>query len=348
MSFKIFKDSICACLLLVVLVGTSTAVTASDTLRLGWQIPWATQGQLVMGLKHTNIPEMLDLNIEYIGFTYGGPLNRAALAKEVDVLLTADQPALVLMSRDPSFRIVARMMYNRVCIYVPPQSPVTELQQLSNKIVMGPVGAAAERVAMAAMSRSGVDLKSVSVGSLDMAQQSALLTRTKDPKTWPGVDALFGFDPLPAVFDEKGQARILNCGKVVSMVLASREMLETRRQELEAFLSAFVLSWHYFAQNPQAVNGLFSKESRLNVSDAVLDQAASIEPNRWVKSFDDLRLTFIDDDFSVLKDANDFLLERKIIKKRIDAKAYMELDSLKTALGRPDLKDMIQKIQLKN
>jgi hypothetical protein len=73
-------------------------------IRLGWQVPWATQGQLVMGLKHTNIASLLGLELTYVGFAYGAPLNQAALAGEVDVLLTADQPALLLLGKTDQFK----------------------------------------------------------------------------------------------------------------------------------------------------------------------------------------------------------------------------------------------------
>ena len=99
----------------------SITTTANESpIRLGWQVPWATQGQLVMALKYTNISKLTDTHIEYSGFSYGGPLNKAALGNNVDILLTADQPAMVLVSRNPNFRIVSRMMYNRVCIMYHP------------------------------------------------------------------------------------------------------------------------------------------------------------------------------------------------------------------------------------
>ncbi|MCK5360724.1 MAG: ABC transporter substrate-binding protein, partial [Gammaproteobacteria bacterium] len=240
----------------------SATATANDTkIRLGWQVPWATQGQLVMGLQHTNIPQLNDLDIDYIGFSYGGPLNKAAIAGEVDILLTADHPALVLMSKKPGYRIVSRMMYNRVCIYVPSKSSIQELKQLEGKKVMGPVGAAAERVAMQGLRDASVDIEGLRIGKLDMAQQSALLSREGSDKAWTGVDALFGFDPLPAVFQEQGKARMLNCGKVVSVVVASPEMLK-RKDDLKRFLQAFRMSWHYYAKNPKVVNQKFSEQSR--------------------------------------------------------------------------------------
>ncbi len=70
------------------------ATAQAKPIRLGWHVPWATQGQLVMGLKYTNIPKLVAIELDFIGFSYGGPLNHAALSGKVDVLLTADQPAL--------------------------------------------------------------------------------------------------------------------------------------------------------------------------------------------------------------------------------------------------------------
>ncbi|GMR05686.1 MAG: hypothetical protein BMS9Abin25_0261 [Gammaproteobacteria bacterium] len=296
---------------------------SETTIRLGWQVPWATQGQLVMGLQHTNIPRLNNLNINYAGFAYGGPLNKAALAGEVDILLTADHPALVLMSKDPGYRIVSRMMYNRVCIYVPSKSPIVELSQLAGKTVMGPVGAAAERVALQALREASVDVDSLRVGKLDMAQQSALLSREGSESSWSGVDALFGFDPLPAVFQEQGKARMLQCGKVVSVVVASPEMLK-RKDDLKRFLQAFRMSWYYYANNPQRVNQLFSKQSRLNVSDMVLDEAASIEPNRWTTDPARQRFVFLDGDMEILEEAQKYLLVHKILSSPLDISAQLE------------------------
>lgn len=299
------------------------AYGSETPIRLGWQLPWATQGQLVMGLQHTNIPELNSLDINYVGFAYGGPLNKAALSGEVDILLTADHPAMVLMSKNPGYRIVSRMMYNRVCIYVPSQSPITELSQLAGKTIMGPIGAAAERVALQALRDASVDIDSLRVGKLDMAQQSALLSRDGSSKSWQGVDALFGFDPLPAVFKEQGKARMLHCGKVVSVVVASPEMLK-RKDELSRFLNAFRMSWYYFASKPERVNQLFSRQSRLNVSDAVLDEAASIEPNRWTTDTKKQRFTFTDEDLKVLQEAQKYLLDRHILSSPLNIPAQLD------------------------
>jgi len=78
------------------------AVHAEDLtkIRVGWQVPWATQGQLVQILKHTDILKQNGLEAEFVGRTYGPVLNEIALANGIDVVLTADQPAAALFSKN--------------------------------------------------------------------------------------------------------------------------------------------------------------------------------------------------------------------------------------------------------
>lgn len=322
------------------------ATVSAEPIRLGWQIPWATQGQLVMGLKNTNIPKLAGIDVTYSGFTYGGPLNRAALAGQVDILLTADQPALVLLSKGDRFIIVGRMMYNRVCLYVPPQSKIHTLKELEGKHILGPVGAAAERVAFAELQAAGVNTSRLRAGSFDMSQQAAMIKTANNKSAWPGVDALYGFDPFPAIFELNGDARMLGCGNVVSVIVASRDMVEKRRAELESFLRAFTLSWYRFAQAPSQTNKWFSDESRLNVGDDVLDKCASVEPNRWVKKIGDVRLDFADADLKVVDAAMDFLVERGVVKTRFDYRKLMNLEPLKSALAGKDLDALYRQVRV--
>lgn len=333
-------------ILLIVLSAASAMPAMAAPVRLGWQVPWATQGQLVMGLTRTNIPALAGVQIEPVGFSYGAPLNSAALAGEVDVLLTADQPALVLLSKTDRFAIVARMMYNRVCIYVPPASPIRGLRQLKGRQVLGPVGAAAERVAIAAVKQAGVAAADVTWGNLDMAGQAALLKRGAERGSWPGADALYGFDPLPAVFEEAGQARMLSCGNVVSFVLASRDMIEKRPQELQAFLRAFALSWSFFATQPKLANRWFAEEARLDVSDAVLDKCAAVEPNRQARTVGALRLTLSDADYKSLAATLAFLRERELVREPLDVRKRVDLWPLQAAL-KSDLAALAKQVRPK-
>ena len=54
--------------------------------RIGWQIPLATQGQVVQVLKRTTLLEQHGLDAKFVSFSYGGPQSEAALAQTPEFL----------------------------------------------------------------------------------------------------------------------------------------------------------------------------------------------------------------------------------------------------------------------
>jgi ABC-type nitrate/sulfonate/bicarbonate transport system substrate-binding protein len=307
------KSVLLALLLFVVL----RSAHAGDTLRLGWQTPWATQGQLVAVMQRTNIPELVGLDLQYVGFAYGAPLNRAALSGAVDVLLTADQPAAALIDKGGRFQIVGRMMYNRTCVYVHPASRVKSAADLRGARMLGPSGAAAERIAAQTLRNAGVDAASVTWGDLDMAGQSALI-RGQGDKGWANVDALYGFDPLPAVWEQSGKVRVVSCGRVVSFVVASRELIRSKPQVLDKFLRAFSLAWYTYASAPARANALFRDIASLDVPDSALEASAAVEPNKNARRVADVDLRVSDGDRAIFTEAVQFLRQRGVLGASFD------------------------------
>ena len=80
-------------------VPTQPEAPARLPIRIGWQTTWATQGQLAVILMKTDILRSAGFEPEFVGFSYGGPLNEGALAGEVDVAEGLDQ-ALVDITYD--------------------------------------------------------------------------------------------------------------------------------------------------------------------------------------------------------------------------------------------------------
>lgn len=284
----------------------------SGLVRVGWQTPWATQGQVVQVLKHTNALELRGLKAEFKGFNYGGPLNEAALAGEVDVIFTADQPAATLLARGSKWTIVGRLMYNRVAIYVPPDSDIRTVAELKGKRVAMPFGAAAQRVALKAIQDAGLDPdKDVTSINLDIYEQNNIV-QAGDRRSWGSVDALVGFDPTPALFESKGLARMLYVGRVVSLVLISDDYLRRHPDESKRFLQAFIRSWHYYATHQEQANEWFLRESRLQFDPSVLNIAAAVEPNIKARSVQDIRATLNQEDIDTMEAAARFLHDRRM------------------------------------
>ncbi len=300
------------------------SLSSDSTIRIGWQIPWATQGQLTQILKNTDILENNGLNGDFKGFSYGGPLNEAALAGEVDVIFTADQPAATLISKDDDWVIIGRLMYNRVSLYIPPNSLIEEISDLRGKTVAMPFGAAAQRMALKVQKDVGLDPnKDVNNINLGIYEQSDLV---RDPNAikWGDIDAMAGFDPTPAIFEQKGLVRNLYVGKIVSVVVMKKSYIERNPDDPQKFMEAFKEAYIYYKNNEEQANNWFIEESKLDIVPEALDIASSIEPNLQVESDSEVRINFIEEDYEIMQEAADFLYNNDMISVKLNMRDHID------------------------
>lgn len=296
-------------------------------IRIGWQTPWATQGQLVQALKHLDILGKNGFQAEFKGFTSGAPLNEAALAGAVDVIFTADQPAATLLAKNPNWTIIGRLMYNRVSLYVPPKSPIKTIQDLKGKTVAMPFGAAAQRMALKEETNAGLvpdkDVKNI---NLDILEQGELV-RSSDSATWKTIDALAGFDPSPAIFEEKGLVRNIAVGKVVSVIVMSNDYIKKNPKAPAAFMKSMYDAYAYYRGNVITVDAWFTQESRLDITPNALRVASSLEPN--LDTNNAIRLSLNDEDLKILQEAADFIYDRQLIKTKVIMSEHIDSSYVK-------------------
>lgn len=304
---------------LVVMAGAAE----NTKIRIGWQVPWATQGQLVQVLKHTDILAQNGLEAEFVGRTYGPVLNEIALAGEIDIVLTADQPAAALFSKDKGWIGIGRLMYNRTLTYVPPASPIKDVAGLRGKTIGIPIGAAAERITVAALQREGLDpKKDVKIVNLGIREQGPLVMRDKEAAQWDTIDALSGFDPTPAIFEAKGFIRVLDVGKVCSLVLMNENFIAANEGVAQKFMQAMFDAYDYYRQNVEQANAWFMAEAGLKGADqTACNVAASIEPNVAASDRSAIRVTLTEEDFAILDGAAAFMEPK--LKKLVDMRKYV-------------------------
>ncbi len=297
-------------------------------IRIGWQIPWAVQGQLTQILKQTELLKDNGLAGDFKGFSYGGPLNEAALAGEVDVIFTADQPAATLLVKNKKWKIVGRLMYNRVSLYVPPKSPIQTIADLKGKTVAMPFGAAAQRMALKAQQDAGLDpKKDVNNINLGIYEQSDLVKDASSVK-WGKIDAMAGFDPTPAIFEEKELVRNLKVGKIVSLIVMSEDYITKYPAAPVQFLKAFYGAYDFYRNNSTQADNWFKEEAKLDITPKALEISASIEPNLKAQKKEDIKLDFTDEDYVIMQEAADFIFDQGLVKEKVVMKDYIDLSYL--------------------
>lgn len=292
----------------------STPEPALTPLRVGWQTTWATQGQLAVLLQTTDLLSEQGFDATFVGFSYGGPLNEGALAGEVDVLFTADQPAIALGSKDPSWGIVGRLMYNRVGTFVPPDSAVQSPQDLAGLQVAIPFGAAAHRETLAAL--DGVEVQAVNLGLEEIV--ALVGTGSADGK-WGAIAAGSAWDPAFANLEESGQVRTIAQGVVTSVVVMDDDFVAANPGADERFMSALDGAFGLYKADTAGANAAFKEASRLPFDVAVLDRAASVEPNLTGETV--LELTA--QDRANLQAAADFMLEAELLKQPVQVETLI-------------------------
>lgn len=313
-------------LLVAVLFHSASAAAEDVPIRIGWQTTWATQGQFVQALDHTNVLNKHGLKGELVGATYGAPLNEAALAGAVDVIFTADQPAAALLGRSDDWVIIGRLMFNRVGVYAPLDSPVKSLADLRGKTVAMPFGAAAQRVALKAMIDAGLDPKQdIKAINLDITEQPGLVKRGNGGN-WGEVDALVGFDPMFAVIEVGKMAKVLHSGKVTSVIVMSRSFIKANPKAPAAFLEAFIEAVYFYGRNLEQVDNWFIKASQLRFGRDVLALAASVEPNIKAQEIVGIDIKLTPDLLAGLQEAADFLYDQGLVKKRVTMAEKVDLE----------------------
>jgi len=294
--------------------------------RIGWQVPWATQGQLSEVMQKTEILKNNGMVGDFKGFSSGAPLNEAALAGDVDVIFTADQPAATLLSKDPEWKIIGRLMYNRVGLYVPPKSAINSVADLKNKTVAMPFGAAAQRMALRVELEAGLnpqkDVKNINLGIYEQAD----LVKDANSTKWGNIDALAGFDPTVASFEDKGLIRLLNVENVVSVIVMSNKFIKENPDAPVKFLKAFKESYAYYKNNRQQADGWFTDGANLSITPKALEISAAVEPN-LVKG-NDITIGFKPDDYRILQEAADFIFDQGLVKTKVNMKDYIDLSYL--------------------
>lgn len=249
------------------------------------------------------------------------------MAQEVDVILTADQPATVLFSKDKGWVGFSRLMYNRTSTYVPPKSPIASLIDLKGKTLGVPFGAAAERVTSEGLKEVGLTpITDVTYINLGIVEHMPLVKKTdKEATKFDQFDALSGFDPIPAIMEANGLIKTIHSGKVVAMALSNKDFLSKNKNFSKNFKKALVEAYEYYNKHEADANKWFMEEAKMaDVPEAAWTLVKKYEPNFIAKNKKEIKVNFEAADFEIMQKGADFV--EKVIGKKLNMKDFVSND----------------------
>lgn len=269
-------------------------------IRIGWQIPAATQGQILQVLKRTDVLESHGLKPSLVPFSYGGPQVDAAFAGKLDVFFSGDQPAINLIARGGKWKIVARLFDDQISIIVPPNSPLHDVKDLRGKTVASPFGSVAHREAFLEQRAAGLDANDdVRNKNLDILEIRRRVLRG-GVGTWEGIDAAVVWEPIASSLEIEGLARRLTSKRTLGVVSVSDEFIADHPEATVEFLVALTRAWDFLSQNPDRVMQWYIDDTRLDYTPEVLT-AVRLDPNFKSKSLRDIDLILTEKDIATLE-----------------------------------------------
>lgn len=248
-------------------------------LRVGWQTSWATEAQLALLLQSGPFLSDQGFDARFVPFQYGAPLNEAALAGAVDVLFTADQPALVLASKAPSWGIIGRLMYNRVGVMSALDGPVATPADLRGRRMAVPFGAAAHRAAVGAARAAGLEAgRDLELVNLGIDELLSVVVAGSSGGRWGELDAVAAWDPTFAELEERRLVRTIHRENAIGLIVMNDRYEATHPGAGARFLTAVEGATRAFQADPLAAHEALL-QTQPGVSLAALQRAAAVEPN---------------------------------------------------------------------
>jgi ABC-type nitrate/sulfonate/bicarbonate transport system substrate-binding protein len=269
-------------------------------IRIGWQMPAATQGQIIQVLKRTNVLDAHGLDPSLVPFSYGGPQVEAAFAGELDVVFSGDQPAINLIARGGRWKIVARLYEDRVATITPTSSPIRNLIDLKGKTVASAFGSVGQREAVLQQRATGLDTdRDVINKNLDILEISHRVL-AGGAESWDGIDAAVVWDPLLSRVSLEGLARVLASSTSLGVVSMSDEFIANQPEAAAQLLVAIARAWEFLARDPDSAMHWYIKDTQLDYTPDEL-VASRLDRNFGVRSLSEVDMSLRVEDVATLE-----------------------------------------------
>ena len=284
-------------------------------INIGWQIPLATQGQIVQVLKRTDILKKHGFEAKFVPFSFGSPQVEAARSGALDVIFVGDQPALNLIASGAPWKLFSELFETRVAIMARPNSGLTK-ENLKGKRIASPFGSVSHREAVLLQEKFGLDPKqdvqNINVDILEIASM------VQAGPNWPNVDAVAVWEPSVTLFESTNAAVSIAEFKTLGVAAASDKFLGNKDSAKRIKL-AIKEAWQYFLKNKEEVNQWYIDDTSLSYTQDFLSKALSIDRNGAHGDPTKIDLSFTDSDIQTLQNGLNWAKNQGYIKENLEA-----------------------------
>jgi sulfonate transport system substrate-binding protein len=306
--------------------GVEQNLKNGQTLRMGWMTSWATAGQIVQALKHTNITSLYGVKLNFSDYLYGVNINEAALRNDLDVVNTGLVPAISLLSRDSDWLVVGRLLYNEMNIIVPSDSKASSLNDLRGKSVATPFGGGTHVFLLRRLAQIGTTAgdEPHQIRLLNVAPTEQLVCLTQG-----AADAAATWEPQSTMIVERNAGRVIERGPMFGLIMVRKSFAENHATELKALLKSYLEANLFTATHAAQTDKWFVEESGFDP--AMLKKITVVEPNMKARNARDINMTLSIKDLKLAQDYADDMYKADLIAKPVHFSSHTDQRMIREA-----------------
>lgn len=289
----------------------STEAPISAPWRAAYMNTFATNGEIINALKHTNISQLLNVELSnWKAFPFAPPINELAISGGLDVVPEGVVPTASLIARDPAnWRVVARLIYFPIIIMAREGSGISSLKDLKGKRIGTPFGSGAHPPTLEALEKAGLSEKDATVINLGIPEQIEALRSKR-------VDAVGTWEPQAAVMSQNHLAKPIARFKHIAFIVLRKDRIDSCRSCAVNVLKAFIVANWYAATHKDVVREWFSSDSRFGTD--LLEAMEVIEPNMNVTDLGQVDISLSNEDIEMGNRYAEFMVRHKLLPRPID------------------------------
>ena len=312
--------AIAACVLSLALLYSNKHQSGPPRLVVGWQTAWATAGQIVETLVHTDITKQNGSNATFRNFLFGPDMNEAALGGNLDATTTGVVPTVSLLSASDDWVIVCRLIDFPVMMVARTGTGITDFKQLKGRKVGVPFGSGAHPYLVQRLREHNLSIGTgpEAVDLINISPAEAMVALQQG-----SVDAMATWEPSTTTIENKGFGKAFDEKRYIGFLTVRKSLVEKNPEELVALIKSFIEANYYVAQHRDETDEWFAKRS--NFDRELLKQIRVIEPNLKATRIEDVSVQITPEDIGLCQDVADQMHASGLIKRPVTISDHANL-----------------------
>lgn len=290
---------------------------------VGWQTAWATAGQIVETLDHTNITALYGSSATFRNFLFGPDMIEAGLGGDIDATTLGIVPIISLLAINDDWTVVCRLIDFSTTTIARTGSDINTFADIKGKKLGVPIGASgAYPYILLRMKENNLTTENTELINVSPAEAAVVLQQK-------GIDALGIWEPISTIIENQGIGKVIDEKRYTGFVTVRKSIVEKNPDEVVALIKSFIEANWYVVNNRQQTDEWFAKRSNFDLD--LLGKIRIIEPNLKAQSVSDISITISPEDIALSQQVADQMFESGLLQRKVNFKERVNFDLAKRA-----------------